>query len=264
MDMQLEIRSKLPESDPHATPLLFVHGAWHDAWCWVEHFLPYFAQHGYISYALDLRGHGKSDGHDRLRWTTIADYVLDIEQVASQLERPPVLIGHSMGGLVVQKYLEKQPALAAVLLAPVPPSGVLRTTLSIAARHPLAFLKANLTLGLYPIIGTPTLTREAFFSPEMPEEKVQAYFALMQNESYRAFLDMMLFSLPRPKRIKTPMLVLGGGRDRIFTPKECKATARAYGTQAEIFPTMAHDLMLEEGWQAVADRILAWFGELGV
>lgn len=262
MNMHLEIRTKLPESDPRPTPLLFVHGAWHDAWCWAEHFLPYFAQHGYISYALDLRGHGKSQGHERLRWTSIANYVSDIEQVANQLERPPVLIGHSMGGLVVQKYLEKHAAPAAVLLASVPPTGALRTTLSIAVRHPLPFLKANLSLKLYPIIGTPALTREAFFSREMPETQLRTYFACMQDESYRAFLDM-IFSLPRPKRVKTPMLVLGGGRDTIFTCRECEATARAYGTRAEIFPDMAHDLMLEEGWQAVADRMLAWLGEVG-
>ncbi len=217
-----------------------------------------------ISYALDLRGHGKSEGHERLRWTNIANYVSDIEQIVSQLERPPVLIGHSMGALVVQKYLETHTTPAAVLLALGPPSGILRTTLSIAARHPMPFLKANLTLKLYPIIATPALTREAFFSRDMPEEKVRTYFARMQNESYRAFLDMMIFSLPRPKRVKAPMLVLGGGQDTIFTCKEFEATARAYYTRAEIFPHMAHDLMLEEGWQAVADRMLSWFGELGV
>jgi pimeloyl-ACP methyl ester carboxylesterase len=263
MNVHLEIRTKLPESNPHPTPLLFVHGAWHDAWCWAEHFLPYFAQHDYISYALDLRGHGKSEGGNGLRWTSIASYVSDVEQIVSQLERPPVLIGHSMGGLVVQKYLETHTIPAAVLLASVPPRGVLRTTLSIAARHPLPFLKANLTLKLYPIIGTPALTREAFFSREMPEEKVRTYFARMQNESYRAFLDMIL-SLPHPARVKTPVLVLGGGRDTIFTRKEVEATARAYRTRAEIFPTMAHDLMLEDGWQMVADRMLGWFDELGV
>jgi alpha-beta hydrolase superfamily lysophospholipase len=168
-----------------------------------------------------------------------------------------------MGGLVVQKYLEMHKTPAAVLLSSVPPHGVLRTTLSIALRHPLPFLKANLTLQLYPIIGTPALTREAFFSREMPEEKVRTYFARMQNESYRAFLDMIL-SLPHPRRVKTPVLVLGGGRDTIFTRKEVEATARAYRTRAEIFPTMAHDLMLEDGWQMVADRMLDWFDELEV
>ncbi len=261
--MHLEILTKLPQSNPHPTTLLFIHGAWHDAWCWAEHFLPYFSRHGYISYALDLRGHGKSEGRERLRWTSIANYVSDIEHIVSQLERPPVLIGHSMGALVIQKYLASHVAPAAALLAPVPPRGILRTTLSIAVRHPLPFLKANLTLNLYPIISTPALTREAFFSPDMPEEKVRAYFAHMQDESYRAFIDMLLGS-PRPGREKLPVLVMGGARDTIYTRKEFEATARAYGTRAEIFPNMAHDLMLEEGWQAVADRLLGWFGELGV
>ncbi len=82
----------------------------------------------------------------------------------------------------------------------------------------------------------------------------------MQNESYRAFVDMIV-NLPRPKRVKTPMLVLGGGRDTIFTRKEVEATGRAYSTQAEIFPNMAHDLMLDHGWEDVAKRILGWLEE---
>lgn len=151
-----------------------------------------------------------------------------------------------MGGLVVQKYLEADDQiLAAVLLADVPPAGVIRTTLSIAVRHPIAFLKANATLKLYPIVGTPDLTREAFFSADMHEEKVKAYFHRIQNESYRAFLDMMLLNLPRPGRVKTPMLVLGAANDTIFSSREIEASAQAYRTQAEIFPDMAHDMMLE-------------------
>ena len=124
--MQLETLTHKPEANPHPTPLLFVHGAWHGAWCWEDHFLPYFAQHGYTSHAVDLRGHGKSEGGDRLRGTSISHYVSDLAQIIGKLERPPVLIGHSLGGLVVQKYLEKHQAPAAVLLASVPPGGVLR------------------------------------------------------------------------------------------------------------------------------------------
>ena len=265
--MHLELFTRQPEGDPqsfHPTPLLFVHGAWHSSWCWNEHFLSYFTQHGYASYTFDLRGHGKSEGQQRLRWTRIADYVADVEQITRQLERPPVLIGHSMGGLVVQKYLETHDAPAGVLLASVPPSGVLRTTLSIARRHPLAFLKTNATLKLYHIVGTPALSREAFFSANMPDEHVQRYFTLIQNESYRAFLDMMVFSLPRPRRVKTPLLVLGAECDRIFTPKEVRATARAYNTEAAIFPSMAHDMMLGDDWQSVADHVLHWLAERGI
>lgn len=259
--MYLEVITSEPQSQAaRPTPLLFIHGAWHGAWCWTDHFLPYFSQHGYTSHAFDLRGHGKSEGAQRLRWTAIAHYVADVEQVIRQMDQPPVLIGHSMGGLVVQKFLERHELPAAVLLASVPTRGVLRTTLNLAARHPLAFLKANATMKLYPIVETPQLTREAFFSEGIPEERLQTHYARIQNEAYRAFLDMIVFSLPRPARIKTPVLVLGGEKDTIFNRKEVEATARAYHTQATFF-NMAHDMMLEDGWQDVADHILRWLNE---
>lgn len=52
----LQIVSATPEASPSATPLVFVHGAWHALWCWEEHFLPFFAQAGYTVHAFDLRG----------------------------------------------------------------------------------------------------------------------------------------------------------------------------------------------------------------
>jgi len=53
--MKLEVVSREPKQDVRPTPVLFVHGAWHGAWCWTEYFLPYFAQNGYHSYALSLK-----------------------------------------------------------------------------------------------------------------------------------------------------------------------------------------------------------------
>jgi pimeloyl-ACP methyl ester carboxylesterase len=262
--MNLEIISKQPASSPHPSPLLFVHGAWHGAWCWTEHFLDYFAAHGYAAHALSLRGHGGSPGRDRLRWSSISDYVADVAQVASQLSKPPVFIGHSLGGAVIQKYLETHSAPAAVLLASVPPAGALATTLRIARRHPIEFIKTNILLSLYPLVGTPKLTRESLFSPSMSDDKVLSYFALIQDEAYRAFLDIVAFNLPKPKRVHSPVLVMGAVNDTVFYPYEIEATARAYGTQAVIFPDMAHDMMLEKGWQSVADRIIAWLSEKGI
>ncbi|MBA7490522.1 2-succinyl-6-hydroxy-2,4-cyclohexadiene-1-carboxylate synthase [subsurface metagenome] len=262
--MKLEVITRGPVSNARAAPVVFVHGMWHAAWCWSEHFLPYFAQHGYVSYALSLRGHGASEGRERLRWTSLADYVADMFQVTDQLQTSPVLVGHSMGGMIVQKYLESHQAPAAVLLASAPVRGLLLPTLRLARRHPLAFLMSNLTLSTYHVVATRRLTQEAFFSADMPQEKLTTYFARMQYESYRAYLDMMGLDLPHPRQIKTPMLVLGAGNDTMISSGDIEATARAYGTEAEIFPDMAHDMMLEAGWQAVADRILGWLSEQGL
>ena len=262
--MQLEVITQEPQSDARPTPVLFVHGMWHAAWCWAEHFLPYFAEHGYASHALSLRGHGSSEGRERLRWTSLTDYVADVIQVAGQLPAPPVLVGHSMGGMVVQKYLESHQAPAAVLLGSAPPKGLIPATLRFARRHPLAFLKSSLTLSMFPVIGTPSLCREFLFSEGIGEEDLAAYFARMQDEAFRAYVDMMLLSLPRPERVKTPLLVLGAANDKAISPCEVEATARTYGTPAEIFPDMAHDMMLEASWQAVADRMLGWLDELGL
>jgi alpha-beta hydrolase superfamily lysophospholipase len=125
-------------------------------------------------------------------------------------------------------------------------------------------MKANLTMSMLPMVSTPKLAQEALFSVDMQEDKVRSYFSLLQDESYRAYLDMMGLSLPRPERISTPILVMGAADDRLISPSEVEATARAYQTQAVMLPDIAHDMMLEAGWRAVADRILIWLNELGL
>ncbi len=262
--MQIEVVTQEPDSTPRPTPLLFVHGMWHAAWCLAEHFMPYFAQHGYTSYALSLRGHGNSEGRERLRWTSLAEYIADVAQAVSQIEKPPVLVGHSMGGMIVQKYLESHQVPAAVLMGSIPPNGLLGATLRFIRRHPLLFLKANLTMSLIHVVGTPALVREGLFSADLPQEKVESYAARLQDESYRAYVDAMVLNLPRPKRVETPMLVLGASDDAFFSPAAVERTGRAYRTQAEIFSGMAHNMMLESGWQAVAERILGWLDDRGL
>ena len=169
-----------------------------------------------------------------------------------------------MGGMVVQKYLESNRTPAAVLLASVPPRGVGPATLRLSLGHPLIFMKANITMSMLPIFSTPQLPREFLFSANLSENKVRAYCSRLQDESYRAYLDMMGLSLPRPERVRAPILVMGAADDRLISPSEVEATARAYQTQPEVLPGMAHDMMLEDGWQAVADRILIWLNETGL
>jgi alpha-beta hydrolase superfamily lysophospholipase len=114
---------------------------------------------------------------------------------------------------------------------------------------------------MYPIVETPELAREAFFSADMPQEQLQGYFKRLQNDSYLAFIDMLILDLPKTKRVTTPILVLGAENDTIFSQKQHESTARAYNTQAEIILNIAHDIMLEANWRVVADRILTWLTE---
>jgi pimeloyl-ACP methyl ester carboxylesterase len=172
-----------------------------------------------------------------------------------------VLSGHSMGGFVIQKYLESHDAPGAVLLSSPPPTGLVGTTLRIAGRRPFLFACINMTFSLTPLIATPELAREAFFSEDFPGETLQSYWKLMQDESYRALLDMVVLNRLEPAKVKTPLLVLGAARDNMLSRNDIEATARAYHTHAEIIPDVAHNSMLEQRWEAVAERILVWLTE---
>lgn len=259
--MKLEMISRCPSGGVHSTPLLFIHGALHAAWCWEFHFLDYFAQHGFAAHAVNLRGHGNSEGRAHLRWTRIADYVEDLSDAARKFPSPPILIGHSMGSFIIQKYLEDHTAPAAVLLTPPPPNGLRAATLRIARRHPLVFARINLTLSLLPLVSTPALAREAFFSDDLPDEQLLEYWERMQDDAFLGFLDMVLLDRPRPPKAVTPLLILGAARDNMLRPAEIHATARACNARAEIIADVAHDMMIELRWQTAAERILAWLTE---
>src|SRR5512147_330689 len=122
------------------------------------------------AHAVNLRGHGNSEGREKLRWTRIADFVEDVTNVVRQFPNPPVLIGHSMGGFIIQKYLEDHNVPAAVLLSSPSPAGLLPTAIRTARRQPWVFTKVNLTMSLKPFIATPQLVGEAFFSNDLPDE----------------------------------------------------------------------------------------------
>jgi len=114
------------------------------------------------------------------------------------------------------------------------------------------------TLSLRPVIATPELAREAFFSADLPEDRVRGYWERMQDESNMALLDMVALDRPKPMKVKTPLLVLGVARDHVLDRSEIEATARAYRTRCGIIPDVAHNSVLEARWQTVAGRILAW------
>jgi len=259
----LEVISKGSGTDAHPVPLLFVHGGYHGAWCWDEHFLDYFADRGFRAVAVSLRGHGQSKLSGSIRSCSIADYVDDVHSVADAMDFDPVVVGHSMGGFVVQKYLEQYRAPAAVLMASIPPQGTLRVVLRMVRRHPWTFMRCNAVGDSVDFVRIPGIARELLFSAHTPDAVVESCAARLQPESARAGLDQVR-RLPKAGRVAAPLLVLGARDDGFVTNDEVTATGRTYGTEAEFFPGMGHNMMVEPGWQAVAERIDGWLTDRGL
>ena len=261
--MNLEVITRKPAKSSDHPPLLLIHGAWHGAWCW-EWYQDYFAEHGYESHALSLRGHGASECPQHYNWTRIAAYVEDVAEVVKRFPDPPVLIGHSMGGFIIQKYLEQKKAPAAVLLATIPVHGIFPMFLRIGLKHPWQAVKCLARADTRALLETRDLAREALFSVDVPEETLDRCFAALQREAYAAGWDTLLFDLPKPDKVNIPpLLVLGGADDRLFHPDEIEKTARMYHTRAEIIPRMAHNMIVEQEWRKAAGRIVEWLNAKG-
>ncbi|XKH35300.1 alpha/beta hydrolase [Azospirillum doebereinerae] len=187
---QLEIISHRPAGPAKPTPLLFVHGAFSAAWIWDAKFLPWFAERGWEVHAVSLRGHGGSEGTDRLHSFGIADYVEDVLEAAGRCSAPPVLIGHSMGGLVVQRALRRRCFPAAVLMASSPPHGLWSSTLGLMWRAPDVYQQMSLLTMFGTSAVSADLIGRSMFAEGMPREEAAKYEPLLQEESRRVLMDI--------------------------------------------------------------------------
>ena len=262
---KLEVLRRRPECGVAGDrpPLLFVHGGFVAAWCWTENFLDWFAARGWDCHAPSLRGHGGSEGQAELHESGIDDFVADVVGVAEGLDQPPVLIGHSMGGFVAQRYLERHPAMAAVLMAAVPATGLCGAGLAMAATNPGLFADVGLAHEFGRHAPSPAVLFEAVFGHEA-DNGFDGYGQRFTDESHRAWMEMCQPAFIDTGRVPDlPLLVVGGGEDRIIPPAFIRSAARLLGTKAEILPGLGHALMLEPGWEAVAARIDGWLEAQG-
>lgn len=258
---ELEILSRTPRKRVCAAPLVFVHGAFAGAWCWEAHFLDFFAGRGYECHAVSLRGHGRSRGKRALQHYSVADYVDDVASVVAGFEQAPVLIGHSMGGFVIQHYLERGPAAAVVLLASVPPTGLLESSLRLMMQDPMLLTQLMMLHHLGPELVDKNIAQRALFSGDGPAETVAWR---MQPESQRAIWELHAGPMPRRRRMPgdVPALVMGAGRDSLIAPESVERTARFFDVEAHLEPDMGHAMMLEPGWERVAGRIADFLDEV--
>jgi non-heme chloroperoxidase len=256
-----ELLFTLPPKNARAHPLLFIHGAFAAAWMWADNFLPWFAQQGYCSYALSFSGHGNSAGGDHLDSLAIADYVEDVELAVAWLQERhphlPILIGHSMGGFVLQKYLERHRAPAAALVCAVPPQGLLLSQFNLLARKPGLLMELNNILrGDEVRLET---VREALFAQPTSHAILKRFAECLQLESQRALWDMSIFDLPLlTADLRPPLLVIGAEKDELVPAFLVQGTARTYSLEAHIFSGMGHAITHEQDWLLVAEKIRDW------
>lgn len=262
----LELVVHTPETITHPVPILFLHGAWHGAWCWEVNFAPYFASQGFVTYSMSLRGHGHSKGRSGIRWFSIDDYLDDLVDVIDHLPVRPVIVGHSLGGYITQMYLETYKAPAVVLLAPGPSNIAWLATKFGLTTDPLSVLQSLLTLNLYPLVGRIDRARRAFFSPDIPQKQLEKYFARLRHESFRIYIELLLFRRLDSAAIRqqaVPTLIVGGERDPLFPPDTLQKLATQREADLHILPQTSHDIMLEARWQHAADHIINWLATKG-
>jgi len=246
-----------PERQSHKPPLFFQHGAWHGAWCW-DWFLDYFSSKGYKVHAMSLPGHGASSmekGH--INRYSFNDYVGCLAGEIAKVSPAPILVGHSLGGALVQKVLETHHLPGAVLLASVPASGMARALLRWLRNWPGPMVKTTLRLDYYALVETPELARELFLSRDTSVD-VEEFQKRLVRESFLAGLPLVLPTTLRSERVNTPALVVAGEDDRLFSVEEERQTAEALRGEFRLFEGQAHNLMMDSAWQVVAEAIEDW------
>lgn len=258
--MYLETIYTKPSSPPKGT-IILLHGVCFGAWYWQNNFQPWFTEHGYDVIAISYRNHGKSESKGSLRWRTINEYIEDVHSVVSKIEGTVYLVGHSMGGFIVQHYLQKHPSFKikkAVLLCSVPASGIGGATWQVIKTYPLSFLQALVTMSFKPVFNSKAKAKKLMFAPAVSDVLIDEVVPKMQDESFRAYVDMMLLNLPKRKVSSVPLLMIGGEDDFLIRKQALAKNAQQLGA-ALVMMKGGHNINLEEGWESVAEKIQTFF-----
>jgi len=252
-----------PARRRYETPLLMQHGMWHAAWCW-QPWQELFAQWGWESHAFSLPGHGGSPVGRKLRWCTLGYYDEVLSAEVKRMKRPPVLLGHSMGGALVQRHLKKNTDIpAAVLAASWPSRSTLMPLARLFLRHPREVALALVTCSAAPAISTTALVQDLFLSDGALIAPDELRARLGPESLLIVFQHQPLFWRP-PLRTGTPLLWLGGTRDIVTAEPIHRRSATDYGADYLAVEGANHDLMWERSSSQSARSIHQWLVSKGV
>ena len=265
----------MPSTDSKRVPLMLIHGAWLSARSW-ETYADYFGDRGYSVSAPEWPR--KQGDVEELRETAedsaglgVTEIVDHYEELIRNLDRPPVLIGHSYGGLFVELLLDRGLGRAGVAMSPAPPKGILKL--------PFSTLKAGSPALAHPSKwhGVVTLTLEqftyGFVNTFSPDEAAAAYDRYAVPETGQIFYEAGFanFHLHPPTEVRfengerAPLLIVGADEDNTVPASLSKAQYAKYErspaqTDYLEFAGRPHLHMVARDWQEVAGAIERWLG----
>ncbi|TKC65195.1 alpha/beta hydrolase [Pedobacter hiemivivus] len=247
--------------------IVLIHGNFVNNNCWAD-WKHYYEQKGYKVYTPANPGHEgnpaelRAKVHPALVKTGFIDIVNNIAKLIDTLPEKPLIIGHSMAGMVVLKLIEMEKAVAGVSIDGAPPKNVF---------PPFQTLKTVLpAFGFFSFskyfMGSRKWYNNAFFNTIPDTEKERAFEKFAVPESYKVSRELVLnsFSNIDFKKAHAPILFVGGGSDHIFPPNLTQTIARRYKhtnsrVDVKIFEGKSHFICGEPGWEKVADHILEWY-----
>jgi pimeloyl-ACP methyl ester carboxylesterase len=235
------------EGDSSGPPMVFVHGGHHGSWAW-ENYLTYFAELGHDCYAFSwFNHHGSRELPDaEFATRSMVDTVQELETAVAVAGRVPILVTHSMGSLVGQKYAETHPVIAEVHITPAVCAEV--------GLHP------DSEVDLSAPIDVPSFeTAWPLYFPENTEADARRYHSVLSRESAMAIKETIStsFSVDRT-RLGGPSLVIAAENDTIVPPEAIRRSAAHFGSDYLYLPGRTHNVLLEPRWREAATRIATW------
>jgi len=248
-----------PRERRFQTPIVMQHGMWHGAWCW-ELWQALFAEWGWETHAYSLPGHARSLVQRPIRRCTLDYYLAFLNDEMERMPRPPVLMGHSMGGALTQWYLKHiaDDLPAAVLVAPwVSHCAVEDGIPRFFQLDPLGCLLAVLTWSATPFIRNPQRAAKALISERAVYSPEELHAKLTPESALIFYQHNPPFWTPAEK-VKAPMLWLAGEEDAVIgEPAQCRSAAH-YRADYLVVEKAGHNLMMEHNYRETARTVHEW------
>nr|BAI49936.1 hypothetical protein [uncultured microorganism] len=250
----LELLHCWSKQEQFTTPVLFLHGIFVGAWCW-QHFLEDFGRQGWDAWALSFRGHGNST---RKAYYGLNDFVADaevaIDYIVEQTGQMPVVVGHSMGGMVLQRLMLSRPLKGALLLCTIPPQGLTPLAWSNWLMRPLDMMHMAELIQQGNRVSAEQL-RVGLFAQEVNPVLSAQYAAQSVSESPFLWAELAQGSMMTPWYRRCPVAVMGTKQDRLVPSHITELTAMSYQVPVRWIDDLGHGVMLEQNWQQAAAQV---------